>query len=126
MTVQVSSGASAPPSPTTTAPTASPNPAFAGNGVTFSVTVAGSSPTGTVQFTADGSALAGCAGVTLSGSRATCPTSALMVGTHAIVAKYSGDSSNAASTSATLTEVVNVAPGGSVNVALSASSRPIR
>jgi hypothetical protein len=123
MTVQVSNGASPPssPSPTTTTLAASANPAFLGSSVTFSASVSGSAPTGTVQFTADGATLAGCAAVTLSSSRATCATSSLVAGTHAIVAKYSGNSTNAASTSATLSEVVNVASGGSINVALAAN-----
>ena len=106
---------------TTTTLTASSNPAFVGNSVTFTASVSGGSPTGTVQFTADGTAPIGCSAVTLSSNHAACSTSSLGAGTHAIVARYAGDSANAASTSATLSEVVNVAPGGAVNVALAAN-----
>lgn len=122
MTVQVSSG-TAPPvqSPTTTTVAASANPALVGVSVTFTASVSGSAPTGTVQFTADGTTLAGCAGVTLSGGRAACSTSSLVAGTHAIVARYSGNSTNAASTSAALSEVVNAASGASIDVALAAN-----
>src|SRR6185437_1068390 len=45
--------------PTTTTLTTSSNPAFVGNTVTFTASIGGSAPTGTVQFTADGTALTG-------------------------------------------------------------------
>jgi hypothetical protein len=128
MTVQVSNGTS--PAPTTLAPTtttlaASANPAFFANSVTFTATVSGNAATGTVQFTADGATIAGCGAAPLSGGsaavtlrrtnlssvragvHATCATSALVAGTHAILATYSGNSTNAASASAPLSEVVN-------------------
>jgi len=107
--------------PTTTTLAASSNPAFVGSSVTFTASVSGRSPTGSVQFTADGTVVTGCGAVTLSSGHAGCSTSSLAAGTHAIVAKYAGDSTNAASMSTTLSEVVNVAPGGAVNVALAAN-----
>ncbi|MGA3212371.1 MAG: Ig-like domain repeat protein, partial [Terriglobales bacterium] len=69
------------------------NPSTAGEAVTFTATVnGGSSPTGSVGFTANGTAIRGCSVVTLSTDKAECTTSALLVGDDAVVATYSGDS----------------------------------
>ncbi|HXR57284.1 MAG TPA: Ig-like domain repeat protein, partial [Casimicrobiaceae bacterium] len=127
MTVQVSNAASPPPpasTPTTTTLAASANPALVGTNIAFTAFVTGNAPSGTVQFIADGATIAGCGAVPLTGGsaaatlrrgsvsspptsvHASCATSALVAGTHAIVARYAGDSSNAASTSAVLSEVV--------------------
>src|SRR5256714_13672906 len=97
---------------TTTMVASSANPATVGATVTFTATVAGTNPTGSVSFIADGGApLAGCGAVALTGSgnsrTATCSTSSLAVGTHSIVANYSGDAGNAASSSATLSQVIS-------------------
>jgi len=100
-TIQVSSASIASSS---TALTSSLNPAQVGNTVTFTAKVAGSSPTGTVQFTADGSAL--CT-ITLSGGSAPCATAGLAAGTHNIIAAYGGDANNKPSTSSTLAETVS-------------------
>ena len=70
----------------------------------FTATVAGSSPTGTVQFR-DGATLLGTA--TLSGGAATFTTSALTVGSHPITAVYGGDTTNQGSTSNIVNQVVN-------------------
>jgi hypothetical protein len=71
---------------TTTGLASSANPSPAGAAVTFTATVSGSAPTGTVGFTAGGSTIGGCAGVALSGSgnirTAACTTSALGAGNH--------------------------------------------
>lgn len=91
-------------SPTTTAIQSSLNPAVVGQTVTFTAMVTGSSPTGTVQFTDGGVNLGGP--VTLLGGAATFTTSSLGVGAHPIVAAYSGDSANQASTSSVLSQVV--------------------
>ena len=95
------------------------NPSAPGTSVTFSASVTGSSPTGTVQFTAGGTTISGCSAAALAGSgntrTATCTTSALAVGTHAIVAQYSGNATNAPSTSSALTHTVSNA---NLNVAL--------
>ena len=74
--------------------------------MTFTATVAGNNPTGSVSFTENGTAI--CAAGTLSGGprTASCSTSALSVGTHSIVASYVGDPGNAASSSAPLTQVI--------------------
>ena len=73
----------------------STNPSTYGQSVTFSVTVspvtAGATPTGTVQFQADGTNLGSA--ITLVNGAATSPAIAnLSAGGHAITAIYSGDS----------------------------------
>jgi hypothetical protein len=95
---------------TATALTASPDPSVFGQQVTFTATVSPTSgPTGTVQFF-DGVTPLGT--VALSGSSASLSTAALAVGTHFITASYSGDANFTGSTSATVTQTVNV---GTVN-----------
>ncbi|MGY8711218.1 autotransporter domain-containing protein [Bradyrhizobium sp. 18BD] len=83
---------------------ASPNPSLVGQAVTFTATVSGLSPTGTVTFR-DGATTLGT-GI-LSSGRATLTISALTSGTHAITAVYSGDTSNATGTSAALLQAVS-------------------
>jgi hypothetical protein len=78
----------------TTAVTSDPNPSNYWMPVTFTATVAGLSggptPTGTVQFTVDGTNFG--SPVTVSGGHAVSPsTSSLSVGSHAVTATYSGD-----------------------------------
>lgn len=80
-----------------------------GQSVTFTATVTATpsgTPTGTVQFTANGTSIGSG---TLSGGQAQVTTSTLPLGTDQIVAAYGGDSNNAASTSAQLTETVKTA-----------------
>jgi hypothetical protein len=91
---------------TATALASSLNPANYGSSVTFTVTVAPSAATGTVQFKNGGVNLGSA--VTLSGGKATYATS-LTPGTYSITATYSGNSTYTGSTSATLTETVNKA-----------------
>ena len=92
---------------TTTAVTSSLDPSVFGQSVTFTATVSGSSPTGTIQFL-DGATGLGSPRALTSGA-AELTTSALTVGTHSITAVYSGDSSNTTSTSTILSEVVSPA-----------------
>ncbi len=103
---------------TTTTLISSPNPSTAGTSITFTATVTGAGPTGSVRFIDSGAPIAGCAAATLGGTgisrTATCSTPALTVGTHNIVAVYGGDAGNTASSSAALAQVVN----STVNVAL--------
>jgi hypothetical protein len=67
-------------------------------------------PTGTVAFTSNGAAITGCGAVALSSSgSAQCTTSALPVGTDAIVATYSGDTNYVGSASSPLSQVVDLA-----------------
>lgn len=77
-----------------------------GASVSFTVTIAGSSPSGTVTFM-DGAVSLGTATVTNAG--ATFAISTLATGEHSIMANYSGDAANLASTSAA--SVVTVGQG---------------
>jgi hypothetical protein len=98
------------PVATTTTLASSANPAVAGSLVTLTATVAGSRPSGSVNFKDSGTPLAGCSAVLLSaGGTAACSTSALAAGAQSIVATYSGDAANASSSSAPLSQVVNTA-----------------
>ncbi|MDO9313538.1 MAG: IPTL-CTERM sorting domain-containing protein [Burkholderiaceae bacterium] len=78
----------------------------AGQNVTFTATVSGFSPSGTVQFN-DGVTVLGSAA--LSGGEAVLSTNRLSVTTHSITAVYLGDANNAASASGTVS--VTVSPG---------------
>ena len=103
----------------------SANPATAGSTVTFTATEPGlqgaADPTGTVSFTADGTALPGCTNVTLASNQATCATSALTAGSHAITAQYPGDSSYLASTATATINVITV-PGAPTGLAATAGA----
>ncbi|HEX7677748.1 MAG TPA: Ig-like domain repeat protein [Thermoanaerobaculia bacterium] len=52
--------------------------------MTFTATVSGDSPTGTVTFKDGANPMAGCSAVLLSGATAVCTTSTLSVGSHSI------------------------------------------
>ena len=97
-------------SQTTTTLVSSANPAPVGANVTFTATVTGNAPTGSVAFTDGGSTISGCGAMALAGSgntkTASCSTSSLAAGTHSIVAAYSGDPANAGSASAPLSQVI--------------------
>ena len=108
---------SAGPTGTTTVLASSLNPSTFGAGVTFTATVTGNGPTGSVNFKDGASSIAGCSAMALSAGTASCTTTGLSVATHSITAVYGGDAKNAASTSAALSQVVNSA-GSSINVAL--------
>ncbi|HKW81285.1 MAG TPA: Ig-like domain repeat protein, partial [Casimicrobiaceae bacterium] len=112
----------------TTAVISSKNPSTSGAGVTFTATVTGIAPTGSVNFKDGAASIAGCSAMPLSGSgnsrTATCTTSTLSVATHSITAAYGGDGNNAASTSATLSQVVNSAGPTGTTTTLASSSNP--
>ncbi len=74
--------------------------------VTFTASVSGAAPTGTVNFKDGNASIAACSAVQLVAGVATCSTSALSAGEHAISASYTGDANNAGSTSAILNEAV--------------------
>jgi hypothetical protein len=82
----------------------------AGQSVTFSATVSGVAPIGTVQFT-DGGANLGAA-VALMAGTAALTTTGLAAGSHAIAAVYSGDANNLGSTTAAITVAVSAAAAG--------------
>jgi len=97
--------------------TASPNPAFVSNPVTFTVTIPSPTiaPTGTITFY-DGETQIGSSAV-VNGS-ATFSTSALTMGAHTISVTYSGDSNYLSSTSGAFKETIqdfsiNVSPASS-------------
>lgn len=96
-----------------TALTATPNPAEPGDEVTIKATVSPGSATGTVTFK-DGSTtldtVAVIAGV------ASLETSALALGSHAITATYNGSAAHAPSTSSALTQnIVDPPPGTAIS-----------
>ena len=93
----------------TTTLTVSPNPAVAGQTVTFTAQVTASSgstvPTGTVNFM-NGSTQLGTGTLDSSG-HATFTTSSLAAGSYPVTAVYSGDTNFATSTSSSVTLLVN-------------------
>jgi hypothetical protein len=94
------------------------NPSTFGQSVTLSAKVTPSTATGSVQFL-DGSNSLGT--VAISGGSAALSLSTLAAGSHSITAAYSGDSSDAASTSTALAQTVNKA---ATTVALASSKNP--
>ncbi len=108
---------------TTTALTSSNTTAPVGSQVTFTATVVstnGSGPTGTVEFTAGGTSL-GTVPVG-GGGVAVLSLASLAPGTYSIVAVYSGDTDDATSSSAPVTEIIQKIPTAT---SLSASQNPI-
>jgi subtilase family serine protease len=99
---------------TTTTVISGQNPAFQGVAVTFTATVSPTgthAPSGTVTFNDGGSAIgSGTLGASGGSQVATFTTSSLDLGPHSITAVYAGDSYNATSTSAILTETINADP----------------
>lgn len=93
------------PANSTITVTASATTITVGQTTTLTAVVSGAAPTGSVQFN-DGQTNLGAA-VTLSGGVATISTSNLAVGTHSLVATYSGDANNVASTTPPLTVTVS-------------------
>jgi subtilase family serine protease len=95
--------------------TASPATIEQGQSVTFSATVSGNAPTGTVQFQVNGVNFG--APVTLVNGVATLTTTLLTtIGTDAITAIYSGDANDAGSSTATaFTETVKTVHDGDIN-----------
>jgi hypothetical protein len=89
---------------TTTALSSSINPSQLGQSVTFTATVSGSSPTGSVQFF---NGIASLGNASLSGGVATLSTSSLTAGMHSITAVYSGDANDMTSTSPAVIQTVN-------------------
>jgi hypothetical protein len=105
---------------TTTSLASSANPSSVGASVTFTATITGTVPTGTVAFTDGGMAIANCGAVSLTGSGnsriAACIAGGLSAGTHIIIAAYSGDVTNATSNSDPLSQNVAQPPPVLVSV----------
>jgi hypothetical protein len=110
---------------TTTQLTTSPaNSAARGQSVTISAqikTFDGKTATGTVTFVREnGSSIPGCtSAVSLSGGKATCTTSGLTTGSHAVTATYNGDGNHNGSTSSALSFTITKA---NTSISLSAKS----
>ena len=97
---------------TSTVVTSGSSSSIYGQSVTFTATVtpaSGSRPTGRVQFQIDGGNVG--SPVTLSGGAATYSISTLAVGSHSVVAVYSGDGNFSGSSSPTLPQTVISANG---------------
>lgn len=99
--------------PTATRLSSSANPVLSDNLVTYTATVSptvSGAPTptsGTVSFTDNGAAIAGCTAQSVNSSgQATCELPYAAPGSHAILVSYSGSTNYASSTSSTLTETI--------------------
>ncbi|MCE9608702.1 MAG: Ig-like domain repeat protein [Chthoniobacter sp.] len=100
----VTVGAIASPTTTALARTSGSSPSSGGAAVTFTATVTGAAPTGTVLFY-DALTLIGTSA--LNGSfQASLTTNSLTAGTHSITALYVGGAGNPPSSSAALTQIV--------------------
>jgi hypothetical protein len=90
---------------------ASPNPAAVLSTITFTATVTGTggTPTGSVNFLANGTINLGTGTLNAAGT-AQVTNATLAAGTYSITAVYLGDANNAGSTSAAIKEVVNTLP----------------
>lgn len=87
------------------------NPSAGGQSLNLTATISGSTgtPVGNVIFKDGGTPIPGCTAVALASGSAVCTTAGLSVGSHAVTAQYSGNSTYASSTSAPLTQTVNLA-----------------
>ncbi|MBU1425901.1 MAG: Ig-like domain repeat protein [Gammaproteobacteria bacterium] len=93
-------------SPTTTTLATSVNPSVAGQAVTLTAVVTGSSPIGIVNFMDDASSLGSA---TIAAGQATLHYTFINVGPHNLKAVYTGDTNNLTSTSAAVVETITVA-----------------
>ncbi len=93
---------------TTTSLSSSADPASVGQAVTYTARVVPTPNGGTVNFLANGGAIAGCTGVPVNttNGEATCPTTYLSIGARSVQASYSGDAAFGPSASGVHTEVV--------------------
>ena len=95
---------------TTIALSSATNPSAAGASATYTATVSPIPTGGTVAFTDAGTTIPGCGALAVDGGgQATCAATYPAVGSHSIVAAYSGDGLHGASTSPTLTQRVAAA-----------------
>jgi len=101
-----------------------PNPSTAGASVLITATVSGTTPTGTVTFTEGVTVL--CSAVAVSSGVATCtlPVANRTVGSHNYIGSYSGDTSNAASTSLSFTHLINAGSGSLANQTITFGAAP--
>jgi len=111
---------------TTTALSSSSNPSVSGESVTYTATVtanppASGTPSGTVTFQDGGVNIAGCVNRAMLGGVATCSSASAVIGPNSITAIYNGDANFLTSTSAPLTQTVNL---GNTTTALASSVNP--
>ena len=99
------------------------NPSVWGQPVVFTATITpvAPAPTGTVTFQDGGVNIAGCVNRPVAARVASCTTAALAVGSHTVTAVYSGNATYATSTSAAVTQVVNI---GSTTTIVAPSVNP--
>ncbi len=121
------SAGAAPRRPTTTTLSSSTSSTTFGAPVSFRATVDGPAPaTGTVEFSSDGQPIAGCEAQVVANRRveyvAGCSTSTLSVGSHSIVARFSGSLGQLPSTSPPVEVVVNKAVS---SVSVSCNPNPV-
>jgi hypothetical protein len=95
----------------------------AGQAVTLTVNVMGNgaTPTGTIAFKDNGTTIAACSASSLFLGRATCTTTALVAGSHAMTGVYSGDSAYGTGVAGPLTETVNASTAIAATMVSSAS-----
>jgi hypothetical protein len=101
-------------STTQTALTVSPNPALVQVPITFTAQVLGNggTPTGSVNFIANGSVIG--AGTVNASGKATFTTATLAAGTYSITATYTGDANNGSSTSSPPSLTISLATTATV------------
>jgi serine protease len=104
------------------------NPAGNGQSVTFTATITGINPTGTVNFTDNDVTLSGCGAVPLAGAgnsrTAQCTTSSLPPGVHPILASYGGNASNTPADSNVVLQQINVVGPQTTTTAVASSLNP--
>jgi hypothetical protein len=134
--ISTSAGAAGTTSSTTTLASSAPTGSALAAPVTYTATVvptsgSGATPTGSVAFTDNGTALAGCTSVAMvagTGSNATAQCtpvpSAMSAGSHPIVANYAGDPTYSGSASPTLTQTVATTTSTTVITSAPASPSP--
>jgi subtilase family serine protease len=93
-------------SPTTTTVVPNQGAVTYGTTATFNAAVTGTNPANTVTFLVDGTP---AAFASVAGGAAMSPALSLTGGTHSITGFYSGDSTNASSTSSAVSQIVNQA-----------------
>jgi hypothetical protein len=93
---------------------ASPNPSHPGDAVTFTATVSGASPSGTVSFYDNGVLIGTGALNGGTPDQASFTTTSLSNGSHSITATYAGDGNNSSASSAAVTESVTAVAAPSV------------
>ncbi len=109
---------------TVTVLSASSNPVLTGEAVIYSAKVTPDPGGGMVDFTSGGATIPGCGSVTVASAtgKARCKITYRVIGSHSILAAYSGHGNYQKSKSAVLTEKVKAGP---TKTTLSASANPV-